>query len=1327
MRDKTRAVLLAIITVTSVFGGTVAFAGGAAATVQDFDGVTADDVAAGPSAVEQTITLENVENDGNAGTIEISNDLSALNDTVLAGPGTSDGTTRVSTANGHNASVSEVTSNGTIVVDLAAGSAATADIVVTAELDLSSLQDETITYTAESTGNGITQTDTFDISVAQPQISDGNAVIPESAPNTIEVTFDENIALAEGATEEDAADAFSVSGDRSSFIDLLSVESIVDISGDTIVLGLNDFVRSDETDIEVSYTGSGGGDPIANAADTSVTALDSTDSTVTNNAVPTLAAAVTTDGEELSVGFSEQVSGSSDGDIASAFSLSDDRADISGVVENADEGAGGEVILDLDSEIEPGTDLTGLSYDGSNNGEPITADSTGDPAFDFQNRNVTNYVAPSIQSAEVTTAEPDRILLTYDSEVGPRGDVDGPFEFDNNQYDLGGYGFDPDDGTRLELFLDFSGDDVQASDGSLGTLNYSANIDEGVESVSGGAAQSPQTVTVANNVSPTFESAEVTSSQQVQVTFSEPVTADVGSGNIDSAVTEAFEVQNSDVDYRVKNVANKDSITDGGVKDASYTVILTLGEADGTTQEVAVDDDLTGALSYDPSAPSGDEENPLVADGGTEAAAEGFTDENVTNNVGTGFEAAEVTTDGEELRVTFTEEITQVGTDSEIESAFEVGSDTVSLSRAGTYTGIENGNTIVFENSSGNGFVIDPAGYNSGTDLGENDRLNGLSYEPIGNSPLEIEATGESVSSFGTDPSFSSDDKPVPIRNNIQPRIESAEVTNDDPSRVVVTYSENVSVPADEDDALDAFSLNGSDASDITRGYDNDGDSVLILELESDVENGDDLGSLTYSGNDTGPVESGEDDDTNTGSAVAINQTLAVDNNVGSKPVLQNVTIDDAPENNDDDSQGQMLLAFDRDVAVTGDAVDGLSFESNTTDASVNLFSINGEESAAAPDNVVVVDFVSVSGSVSSSVRQGDDLSDASLTVDTGQPVDIEGTEADNFSPIADGKVTDVNNEIAGDLAAVDSTEIDAELIGLRYDEKGSYTVTVSGFRDANGAKVIDDRVLIRMGGFVFLAGNRSDTVDLPRYGDTVTFDRGDALRILESPAEAGNEVTIEVRNADVSNAGNITYATVSNSENVTFVHSAFTASEGYQLTSQPMPGQFVSGGNISDVTYYDGNQDSFASYGAASQVQRVHNGLFVNAETDGAEYGFVYDTDRSGAQTNVGSIEMDEGWHIVGSNFDVTSVGEVDARKTDTEIGNELMRGSVTLETDLATEHPPESAVLDAQLKSVPGTTLQNTAAVNPDGVYYVYVYQNDTRQIFLPEHPEFGGEPRR
>ncbi|WP_299335228.1 surface glycoprotein, partial [Haloplanus sp.] len=243
LRGKTRAVLLATITVISVFGGTMAFAGSASATVQDFDGLTADDVAAGPSAVEQTITLENVENDGNAETIEISNDLNALDDSVIAGPGT----TRVSTSNGHNASVSAVTPNGTVVVDLAAENSSTADIVVTAELDLSSLEDETVTYTAESTGNGITQTDTFDISIARPQISDGNVVVPESAPDTIEVTFDENIALADGATEDDAADAFSVSGGSS-----LSVESIVDISGDTIVLGLDRFVRSDETDIEVS-------------------------------------------------------------------------------------------------------------------------------------------------------------------------------------------------------------------------------------------------------------------------------------------------------------------------------------------------------------------------------------------------------------------------------------------------------------------------------------------------------------------------------------------------------------------------------------------------------------------------------------------------------------------------------------------------------------------------------------------------------------------------------------------------------------------------------------------------------------------------------------------------------------------------------------------------------------------------------------------------------------------------------------------------------------------------------------------------------------------
>ncbi len=305
------------------------------------------------------------------------------------------------------------------------------------------------------------------------------------------------------------------------------------------------------------------------------------------------------------------------------------------------------------------------------------------------------------------------------------------------------------------------------------------------------------------------------------------------------------------------------------------------------------------------------------------------------------------------------------------------------------------------------------------------------------------------------------------------------------------------------------------------------------------------------------------------------------------------------------------------------------------------------------------------------------------LTIDEPGSVDIQG---DNGAALqADDSTDEVSNEIAGDLATVESTEIDTELIGTDVDKTGNPTVTVTGFADDNGTKVIDasDDVDVEIGGESF-------DVSPNRFSDSATVDITTPGDIDQGNVEVGSEVTVDVAGAEVTNT-----------QNVTYVHEAFTQDEGWALTSQPMPGEFVAGDNISDVTYYDADAaedaEDFGSYSPAGQVQRVHNALFVNAESDGAEYGFAYDEDRSGPQTNVGSVDMGEGWHIVGSNYNISS-------------------STITLDEDLAIENGPETDVTDVQLKSLPGTKLDNDDTVENHAAYYVYLYENDSRQIVLP-----------
>jgi hypothetical protein len=245
--------------------------------------------------------------------------------------------------------------------------------------------------------------------------------------------------------------------------------------------------------------------------------------------------------------------------------------------------------------------------------------------------------------------------------------------------------------------------------------------------------------------------------------------------------------------------------------------------------------------------------------------------------------------------------------------------------------------------------------------------------------------------------------------------------------------------------------------------------------------------------------------------------------------------------------------------------------------------------------------------------------------------------------------------------------------------------VTVTGLRDANGNRVIDDTVQVDIGGAA--PGDLSVAPD--RFSDSVTASET-PTDISKSNVDIGSEATVDVVGADVTDAATVTY-----------VHEAFDAIEGYQLTSQPMPGEFVAGEGVTDVSYYDADASAFASYGSEGEVQDVHNALFVHAETADAEYGFAYDEDRSGQQTNVGDVTMSEGWHIVGSNYDIDNGG------TDLD-----------LSVDLGTENPPSSAAVQVQLESLPGSTLADDATVGSHGVYYVYLHQQDNRPIVLPAY---------
>jgi hypothetical protein len=182
----------------------------------------------------------------------------------------------------------------------------------------------------------------------------------------------------------------------------------------------------------------------------------------------------------------------------------------------------------------------------------------------------------------------------------------------------------------------------------------------------------------------------------------------------------------------------------------------------------------------------------------------------------------------------------------------------------------------------------------------------------------------------------------------------------------------------------------------------------------------------------------------------------------------------------------------------------------------------------------------------------------------------------------------------------------------------------------------------------------------------------------------------------------------------VTFVHEKFTVgSTGVKFESQANPGSLV----IANSTkidraqqYYPDASTSFQNYFGAGEVDQVHRGLFVNAsrhvaeDAGPAEYGYVFDTDRSGLQTNVGEISMSTGFHIVGSNYDISPSGGQGA--------------SIQLEEDLQTAAGANSSVVNAQRSSLPGVTLGGEAPITNNETYYVFLQESQNRPVVLPEY---------
>ena len=1272
MRYKTKtkqslAALTALVMFTSVLA--MGFAGTAAANAQDIENFDAEDVVAGTSSVNQTVTVAGLENDNSSETITITPnaDLTGvLTDARLVDDG------------GHNVSdVSTTTTNGngTIVIELNGNPGATDDIVIEVEHDLDGTAPAgTVEYNASFGGTLDPQTTTFDVSPEQPTFTDGDSTIQDVGGETgsqINVTFDQPIQVAEGASTSDIAGAFSVDNVSNADGTSLSVDS-GSISDDTVTLELNGYIASDTaaSDLNVSYDGaadnggertSSSDDVIAHGNDDTVPALNSSEDTAPNGSTLPQVVSASVSNEtpsNLSVTFSEDIDAADDDLNASgvfSFDTNNFQTDTN-VVENGSEGDQNGVVLGLDTEVPPADNYDDLSYN-STSGTIVSTASSNETAA--TGKTVDNNVVPTIEDATIYNSNPSQIEISLSdssdaSLITQSESLSSGFELT---------GTDSSDAAISNTLVSTTNGNVtieltSAVESADGSISVSTSGTDAVQSAAGVGTESSST-DVNNNFVPTFDSAIVTDENpdQLTVTFTEDVVTNVSNGNINSAVTDAFTLAGTENTYRIRNLSSH----------SGDTIVLNLGSESGTPDPVSSTDDLSSALDYTPTAPDSGEDYPFIAASGTNESVEAFTNQSVTNDVGID---AQLTVRGQYLEVTFNEDISRAGTASEVVNEFTInGTDAANFTLdEDSFAGIENGDTVVFDNgadhTNAGSVVSNQTDVNSSSDIT-------LDYSP----------SGALVNSNDNNPdSFTGE----AVTNNIQPFITDANVYQGSPGSLELSYSENVT---ESGSAESEFSLTGPDAVGIDSVNSTlSANDEVTLTLADDVPNDADLGNIEYAGTDSDNIQSSVSD------AVAIqDDSSGVSVDVAPTPTLDSATVDDAAINNNYTNDGEMLLTFDEDVTTTGENADadGLTFDAGTNDISVNLTVINQTATASASDDVVVVGYTSDSNSEGSNIQEGDDLSSATLTVDDPSNVDIGSDTGSNA--IEENQISDVSNEIATDLATVDSTEINVSLIGTNYSETGDFQVTVTGFEDDDGDKVIDQQVTLDMGGADTAA---VENVSLPRFGDTVT--------ITETPTDLETANTDTGETVDVGVEG----ANVTNADTVGYAHDVFTKNSGWDLTSQPMPGEALTGENITDVTQYDpdasNESNEFVSYDEASVVSNVHRAHFIHADEDGAEYGFAYDEDRSGQQTNVGSIALSEGWHIVGSNYDISDTNSI-------EVGD-----------DLSIEQDINGSSVSVQPKSLPGTQLDSDYAVDKNEAYYVYLHNEDSRPIVLPEYTQ-------
>ena len=277
--NQLRALILSVLMVVSVFGGTIALAGTAAAAASSIDNVNVEDAPTNTDNVQHEVSFD-VTVDGDTSDNITLNYSAYTTGTISAVDSTSASSNNSSAVTVDNATVDD--DNVVIEVTEQTGSSQTVTITATTQVDVANATATDETFNVTAAGGTPSDSDTF-------------SVVEPSAPDDSDKDITENVRLWSGQTgytaifdsNDDGVELFSVASDGSTtFESQITVNEVGGVLLDTSGLETGDYYLNDTNDdgesvkfsiSEQDYSSSVSEGTVKNAGATN------TDITVTSN------------------------------------------------------------------------------------------------------------------------------------------------------------------------------------------------------------------------------------------------------------------------------------------------------------------------------------------------------------------------------------------------------------------------------------------------------------------------------------------------------------------------------------------------------------------------------------------------------------------------------------------------------------------------------------------------------------------------------------------------------------------------------------------------------------------------------------------------------------------------------------------------------------------------------------------------------------------------------------------------------------------------------------------------------------------------------------